>query len=146
MANGFNISVTQQSLSSTIRSFEQFEQRVTDRIGKALGETGFLIQRDAKMGAPVRYGVLWSSLYVDWKRRVQKEIRVSPGAPLAPTYPGPQSLNNGMDVIVGSIVEYAPKMEAHHPTKAGFFSRAVDYHESRVQAAIDNIIERETRR
>jgi hypothetical protein len=146
MAKSFTMNVTQQSLSSTIRSFEQFEQRVTDRIGSALGETGFMIQRDAKRGAPVRYGVLWSSIYVDWKRGVQREISVSPGAPLAPTYPRPQSLNNGMDVIVGSIVEYAPKMEAHHPTKAGFFSSAVDYHESRVQAAIDNIIERETRR
>jgi hypothetical protein len=146
MAKSFTINVTQQSLSSTIRSFEQFEQRVTDRIGRALGETGFMIQRDAKRGAPVRYGVLWSSIYVDWKRRVQRQISVSPGAPLAPTYPGPQSLNNGMDVIIGSIVEYAPTMEAHHPTKAGFFSSAVDYHESRVQAAIDNIIERETRR
>ena len=146
MAKSFTMNVTQQSLSSTIRSFEQFEQRVMDRIGRALGETGFMIQRDAKRGAPVRYGVLWSSIYVDWKRGVNRELDYDSRAKIRPTFPQPKSLNNGMDVIIGSIVEYAPKMEAHHPTKAGFFSNAVDYHEARVQAAIDNIIERETRR
>lgn len=140
-----NINVTRQSLNSTIRNMEAFNSRVEDRISRALGETGFLIQRDAKRGAPVKYGVLWSSIYVDWKRALATRIQVKPGAKIGPTFARPQSLFNGMDVIVGTVVEYAPKMEAYHPTKSGFFSNAAAYHEARVHIAIDRIIEREAR-
>jgi hypothetical protein len=145
MAKGFSISLTPDSISKTIRSYQQFESRVTDRIGKALYQTGINIQKDSKIDSPVKYGVLRSSIYVDWKRITVKRLELKPGNPGPPSFPAPESQSDGMDVIVGSIVEYGPTMDRFHPTQAGFFSSAVNYHVPRVEQAIDNIIQRETK-
>jgi len=135
----------QGSVQRTVRELDRYSKHTQDRIVKAIGETGFAIQRDAKIGAPVRYGVLWSSIYVDWKRGVSKQVRYDSQATVTPTFPKPESLQNGTDVIIGSIVEYAQRMEDYHPSKSRFLENAVDFHFPRLERAVSIILEKEAR-
>ena len=147
MAGGIQITLTKQSVDRVARSFDELDRRTQDNVKILLTEAGMFIQADAKRGAPVRYGVLWSSIYFDNRGNMRKEVSLNPGADdQLLIFPRQESRKDGMDVIVGSIVEYAQKMEYGHPTKRGFLMNAFETHSDRFVRTVDKLLERETKR
>lgn len=147
MAKGVTISVTRESAARLNRRFNEMSKSVQKKIPTLLTEAGMLIQADAKRGAPVRYGVLRSSIYFDNRGNQRKEIGLNPGASRQLLlFPPVESRTDGMDVIVGSIVEYAEKMEANHPTRRGFFQQAAEKHTDRFVKAVDALLAKEVKK
>ena len=90
------------------------------------------------------YGLLRSSIYIDNRGRV-----LSDQPPQDPRnqfiVPFPRSLKNGFDVLVGSALRYANRMEHEHPTKSGFLQNAFDRHAPKALEEIEALLNREAK-
>ena len=141
---GIGVRADANSVKRTQRAYDSVGEAVNKGVRNKITETGFLIRTDAQRGAPVFYGLLRSSIYIDNRGRV-----LSDQPPQDPRnqfiVPFPRSLKNGFDVLVGSALRYANRMEHEHPTKSGFLQNAFDRHAPKALEEIEALLNREAK-
>lgn len=151
MARGnISINLDPVSVSKTVQSFRQFDRRVQDRAWNAMLETGFMIERDAKgnlnhQTTSAAYGRLASSIRTNY-RKAELWVENWSDVEYAPF----------VEFGTGTMVSIPPGYETfaaqfrrgpgvNRPAKP-YLIPAFEYHSERLVRALDNIIERETRR
>lgn len=141
---GIGVRVDANSVQRTQRAFDSFGEAVKKGVRNKITETGYLIRTDAQRGAPVLYGLLRSSIYIDNRGRMLADA--APSDPRGQfVVPFPRSLPNGSDVLVGSALRYANRMEHEHPTKSGFLQNAFDRHAPKALEEIEALLNREAK-
>ena len=141
---GIGVRADANSVKRTQRAYDSFGAAVNKGVRNKITETGYLIRTDAQRGAPVLYGVLRSSIYIDNRGRMLAD-RPSQDPRGQYLIPFPRSLPNGFDVLVGSAIVYANRWEHEHPTKSGFLQNAFDRHAPKALEEIEALLNREAK-
>lgn len=105
--------VVPASVKSTVRNLSSINEKTEKAVSQVIQEIAINIQRDGKKGAPVDYGFLRASIYMDFKGKgnvIKSGIRSGAKQLTIPT-PAPESRKDGLNAIIGSDLEYAGKME-----------------------------------
>ena len=148
---GVHIEVVQHTFDDIEKTLKKFDRAATDQIATVVGEAGFQLQKDAKRLAPVDFGVLRASIYFDHKSKVLQDVSgISTigkrGQQLRLDYSTLQvrkeSGRKGLDVIVGSPLDYAEKQN----NKTGFltksFRKISGEFSKEIEKELDKIIKR----
>ncbi|TVR41540.1 MAG: HK97 gp10 family phage protein [Cryomorphaceae bacterium] len=110
---GISINVVKSSLRNTVKNISDNDKRMQEAISKVIAEVGVNIQRDAKRNAPVDFGFLRASIYLDFKGQGRQDKSGIRGGHRQLTIPLPriESRKDGLDAIIGSDLDYSLKME-----------------------------------
>ena len=140
---GAHIELNKNDVRRLLNEFRTMEKQVDPNIKQMIGETGIRIQADAKRVAPIRYGILRSSIYFDWQGRTRKEVSIAQGGKqsLLVFPPASESDRDGLNAVIGSEVHYARKQENKHQ----FLELAYEEHSNELYQAVDNYIKRVTK-
>lgn len=110
---GVKIEVVESSVKQTVISLGKLDDKIHKAIARVLHEAGQLVQKKAKEKAPFDFGYLRASIYVDHNGRTtfgKSGIREGNKKLTIPSARSETS-KSGLDVIIGSDLEYAGKME-----------------------------------
>lgn len=141
--NGVHIELNKNDVRRLLGEFRTMGREVDPNIRQMVGETGIRIQADAKRGARKRYGILRSSIYMDWQGRTRKQISVAQGGKQSLlVFPdASESDRDGLNAIIGSEVHYARKIETLEP----YMEPAYEEHSDKLYEAIDKYIKKVTK-
>jgi hypothetical protein len=116
---GISLFVIPRSITRTVDALGKLEKGIEAAIGRVIAEIGINIQREAKQNAPVDFGFLRSSIYLDYKgvgrmgRANINSIGANSNRPVKqltiPTVAA-ESNKDGLNAFVGSDMDYAAKM------------------------------------
>lgn len=148
--NGIHIEVVATSISSVNRSIDAMQKGINNAAIKVVGKAGFQINRDTKRNAPVDFGFLRASVYIDHKHNLlfnptgvktvgkNGQTRTNFEIPQTPA----QSSRDGLDVIVGSPLHYADKQNQ----RTKFLTDAFNKTKDKVGPEIDKVIDEEIKK
>lgn len=140
------------TVQRTVRGLNQLEKSFERAIVRVIAEVGIRIQRDAKTKAPVDYGVLRASIYLDFKGRAQMNTsgitstgrnsgKVRTSAVIIQR-PGGESDRSGLNAIIGSNMDYAQKQEDKHQ----YMTLAYNRWAPKVKPGIEKAIQEEIKK
>jgi hypothetical protein len=110
---GIAIRVVEQSIKKTVKNLSEINKKTQEAVSRVIQEIAVNIQRDAKKGAPVDFGFLRSSIYMDFKGKgklIKSAIKSGAKQLSIPT-PAPESRKDGLNAIIGTDLDYAGRME-----------------------------------
>ena len=120
MANkdGITIELVSADVRRLLADLQRANKQADPRVRKLIFDAGIKLQLKAKQEVHphIKYGVLRSSIYMDWQGRVSKgQVKITPegrqrDAQQKLKFPTAESERTGLDVVVGSEVDYAAKI------------------------------------
>ena len=144
-APGISMYVIPASVQRTVKAINHIEKQFEKAIAQVIQEVAVNIHREAKEDAPVNFGVLRASVYIDYRKGTKYRPKnapadkIKPGAKTMVPYHNAQSDKSGLNAIVGSDLSYAAAQEAKH----GFLSNAYKKWHPKIKPGIEKNI-RET--
>ena len=145
---GISMYVVPASVQRTVKAINQIEQQFEKAIARVIQEAGINIQRDAKANAPVDFGVLRASVYIDYRKSAIYKAKNAPadrirqGAKTMVPYRSGESEKSGLNAFIGSDLNYA----AAQDNKTNFLSDAYNKWNPKVKPAIDKAIKEEIKK
>lgn len=142
---GIKFRVVKQSQARVVGNLKKIRSDSFKLLPQAIQQTAVQIQTDAKKNAPVMFGLLRSSIYIDYRGNVSQkgsyQTSVTRGGKTMTLRqvmrtPSAQSDKNGLNAYVGSDLDYAELQNS----KTGFLTKAYDKHAPRLEKSIDKII------
>ena len=133
------------SVQRTVKAINQIEQQFEKAIAQVIQEVAVNIHREAKTDAPVDFGVLRASVYIDYRKATLYKPKNAPadrirqGAKTMVPYRSAETDKSGLNAIVGSDLSYAAEQEAKH----GFLAKAYNKWHPKIKPGIEKNI-RET--
>lgn len=112
-AQGIAMYVVPRSIARTVKSISNMNKQIEAAVTRVIAEAAINIQREAKENAPVNFGFLRASIYLDFKGKGKMtKTGIKSGAKQL-TIPAPpaKSRKDGTDAFVGSDLNYSGRME-----------------------------------
>jgi hypothetical protein len=149
---GISIQLVPASVKRTIEGINQLERNFDKAIADVIYKIGINIHREAKQNAPVDFGILRASIYLDTRKTVileksgisaigQNSGRRSTTNTRIPSA-GPRSDSSGFNAIIGSNLVYARVQDV----RTGYLSNAYTKWKPKVKPAIRKAMIQEIKR
>lgn len=137
-AKGIRVEVDQSSMNRVLNNLRKKGASVDPNVRRIIAETGLRVQADAKRKAPVLYGFLRSSIYLDINRTLVARINLKGDRPAGVIiYPSKsESDRDGLNFVVGSQMDYAGIREGLDP----FLIPAFNKHAKDAEQAMDKLL------
>ena len=131
------IYITPESTRNVLNHMDQVKRVSDERIPKVI-ETGvYNIRAHGQAVVRVKYGVLRSSIYADYKGKVGRALMpIDAAARTGPSFPPSDTGRMGLDGVVGTDMDYAASIEELDP----YMAPAYEKYAPRVYEAIDKLI------
>lgn len=146
---GVTVEIDKPSLAATLSNFRQMGREIDPDISRIILSAGVDVQREAKQMLRqiplIRYGMLRSSIYVDWKGRIAKNVNVRPDAPPRVrqllVFPASETDRDGLNVTNGTELVYG----AIWNERKGFIDKPHEKHSDIAERKINDAINKITR-
>ena len=144
---GISMYVIPATVQKTTRAISQLEQRFERAISLRIQEAAVTIHKDAKVAAPVDFGVLRGSIYFDVKNKITYKApgasdNIRSGAKTTIPFKNAESDKKGLNAFVGSSLDYAFKQDV----RTGYLSSAYSKTAPKVKPAIERAIKEEIKK
>lgn len=144
---GISMYVIPATVQKTTRAISHIEKMFEKAISIVIQKAAVEIHKDAKVAAPVDFGVLRGSVYFDVKNKITYKSpaaldKIRSGAKTTIPFKNAESDKNGLNAFVGSSLDYAFKQDV----RTGYLSMAYSKTAPKVKPAIERAIKEEIKK